>query len=673
MTKKNLLIRAIIFAVLIAMVIPSFMLRIKNEKDNKDVIFALNLNSNYLYLSDEEVDESIEENKAIGVNTALVGEESLNSFINNGLVTAIKYNVLCHKYDDESELIIRELAGNKKIHNDSYVIITKRDDWKAHLDKWVNAKYAKNDFVKLQTEANADVYVIYEGLNDSWHMTLGFDEQKLEKARKNDLEIILSVQLGAYSNTAYVDEIERIIEKYDVKYINLKKNSKDQETDVNAKKNYTAFCKLIEKKDLYLILTEEQTQLSNQKPFGYDKLVKSADGKVIRGYETIDVDQMNKGATIYDKRYHQIVNSVTDRNIRVVVINQLVNGIDEIGERSKKTNLATKAAIEKLNEIGYNTSSYDTVYNDYTVPRTFTSMAAMLMMILMGITILEWFFSRRFPKLEILAAVGAVLSIPFTFVAPEGIVLLYPTLYAVIAPCFAITLVMVYVRDMRDKMKPLVFMLSSAAVTLAVLLICATVQTALLAGLDYYLNSLIFRGIKISLIVPIAYCTVAYGMIFGDSGEKLFTKIKKIMNADVKVYWMMMAAVLGAAAAIYLVRSGNVEKISGIETFMRNAITEIMPERPRTKEFLIGWPCLMLFLYYVKNTNCTVLRWCFATGSSILFASVINSFCHVFTSAEVIYTRVFNGFVIGMIVSVAALIVNHIIVAVVKKQNKEGQ
>ncbi len=673
MSKKNLLIPIIIFAVLFVMVIPSFLSRISNEKDNNDVIFALNLNNTHLYLSDEEIDESIEENKEMGVNTVLIGEESLNTFINNGLVTAIKYNVLCHKYDDESELIIKELADNNKIHNDSYVIISKRDEWKAHLDKWINAKYAKDDFVKLQTEANADVYVIYEGLNESWHVALGFDEEKLQYAKDNGCEIILSMMLGAYSDTAYVDEVERIVKEYDIKYINLKKNTKDQMSDVYAKKNYTAFCNLIEENGLYLVLTEEQTQLSNQKPIGYDKLIKSAQGRVIRGYETIDVDSMNTGATVYDKRSHQIINSVVDRNIRVVVINQLINGTDTIGERSVKTNLATKAAVEKLNEIGYNTSSYDTVYGDYTPPRTLTSMAAMIIMILMGLTCIEWFFSKRFPKLEILAAVVAVLSIPFTYVAPESIVLLYPTLFAVIAPCFAITAVMVYVRNMRDKLKPWPFAISSVAVTLAVLLLCATVQTALLAGLDYYLNSLIFRGIKISLIVPIAYSTVAYGMIFGDPEEKLFAKIKKVMNADVKVYWMMVAVVLGAAAAVYLVRSGNVEKISGIETFMRNAITEIMPARPRTKEFLIGWPCLMLFLYYVKNTNCTVLRWCFATGSSILFASIINSFCHVFTSAEVIYTRVFNGFIVGMAVSVAALIVNHIIVALVKKHIKEGQ
>ena len=136
---------------------------------------------------------------------------------------------------------------------------------------------------------------------------------------------------------------------------------------------------------------------------------------------------------------------------------------------------------------------------------------------------------------------------------------------------------------------------------------------------------------------------------------------------------MIIGALVCALGAIYLIRSGNVSSISPIESFMRNTITEIMPERPRTKEFLIGWPALMLFLYYVKNTECALMRWGLMLASSILFASVINSFCHVFTTASVIYTRVLNGFVIGAIISVVALIINHIIVCAVKKYIRAGK
>lgn len=674
MTKKRLVARIIIFVILLALISPAFIKRVQNESDNKDVLFAINYNNAAMALSAQELDESLERNKTQnGVKTALVAEESVNSLINDGFVTAIKYNVLCHKYDDESEKIIKQLSGNDKIHNDSYVLITKRDEQKKFLEKWVTSKYTEDEYLKIATETNADVYVIYKSVSEAWHMTVGFDEKKLENAKKHGYDIVLSLMLNAYTNTEYIKEIEALVDKYDVKYINIKKTHNDQNAYPDAAANYNGFCSMIKNKGLYLILTEEQTQLSNQKPIGYQALIDSAGGRVIRGYDTIDIDLTNTGSTIYEKRYSQILNSVVDRNIRFVVVNQLTNGFDTIAVKNEKTDRSTKMAMDKLESIGYNTKSYDKVYVDYTVDRKLTSAAAMVMMILMCLAILEWLVGKRIRIIEIIARVGAVLSVIFTYLAPDGIVLLYPTLFAIIAPCFAITATLIFVKNMRDRLSGAVFVISSAAVALLLLVLCAGVQCALLSGLDYYLNSLIFRGIKLSLIVPIVYTCAAYGIIFADRNENHIAKIGKILNADVKVYWMILGAVLAGVAAIYLIRSGNVEKISGAESAMRNTITELMPARPRTKEFLVGWPCLLLFLYFAKNTKWNVLNWCFAVGSSILFASVINSFCHVFTSTATIYARVVNGLIIGAVVSAILIIISHITVKFIQKRTKAGK
>ena len=673
MSKKSLIIRFLIFVILLALTVPAFTERLKNEKDNTDVVFALNYNNADMLLSNEELDVTLEKNKNIGVNTVVVAEESLNSLINSGSVSAIKYNVLCHKYDDESEQIVAALSDDAKIHNDSYVLITKRPTRKEYLRKWITSKYNEDEYTRLETTTGADVYAIYGAVNDAWHVPIGFDEEKIENAYNNGFDVVLSMMVGSYSNTAYISEIEELIEKYDVKFLNLKKAYADQSACVFSEQNYKELCRVIEEKDLYLVLTEEQTQLSNQKPIGYAEFIASADGKVLRAYETVDFDTTNAGATMSEKRCSQIVNSVVDRNIRFVVINQLSNGTDTNGVKGEKTNIATANAISKLNEIGFNTNEYNTVYNNYTVNRTFTSAAAMLLMIFMGITMLEWLAGKKLIIFEIICAAGALLSIPFTYVAPERIILLYPTLFAIIAPCFAISVTMVFIKNMKEKLSGIWFGVASVLVALGTLLACSVVQCALLGGLDYYINSLIFQGIKISLIVPIAYSMVAYPLIFNEGKEKISSKVIKFLNADIKVYWMLLAMGFGAVALVYLIRSGNVESISGAESLMRDTITEFMPARPRTKEFLIGWPCLVLFLYYVKNTNVAVVRWILAVGSSILFASVINSFCHVFTSAGIIYSRMLNGVIIGAVVSVSLLIVNHIVLRIAKKHLKAGK
>ena len=673
MIKRSLAIRLMIILLIVGIMAPTFFHRAENEKRNNDVVFALNYNNAAMVLSQEEFDKTLDENKKMGVKTLLIGEESINSLISAGDITGIKYNVLCHKYDDESEDIIKQLSGDRKIHNDSYVLISKRPERKEFLDKWISAKYAENEYVKKTTPLGADVYVIYEGVSDAWKVAVGFDEQKIEYAHKKGFDIVLSMMVNAYSETRYIKHIDEIVNKYGIKFINLKKGQDSSAQEKMEKKNYTALCSMIKERDLYLILTENQTQLSNQKPIGYEKLIKSADGKVLRGYDTADFETKNTGATISDKRYYQILNSVIDRNIRFVTINQLTNGTDTFGKKSEKTNIATKTVMEKLSDAGFNTQSYDMRY-DYTVNRKLVSAAALVLIILMGVMMLEWLFGKKMPVLYILGIIASLLGVFFTYIAPEAVVLLYPTLFALISSCFSFTAVMVFIKNMRKKLSDAMLIVSTLALTLLCLALCGFVQTVLLSGLDYYLNSIIFRGIKLSLIIPIAYSAVAFVLIFGENTDEHFMKkVIKCLNADIKVYWVIIAGAIGAAGAIYLIRSGNVTSISPLENFMRNTITQIMPARPRTKEFLIGWPCLVLLLYYIKNTRCTLLQWCLTVGSSILFASVLNSFCHVFTTSSVIFTRLMNGFLVGMAISLALYVLNLIAVRTVKYFVKTGK
>ena len=665
MTKKSIIIRLFAAIAALSLMLPAVLTRVDNEDNNRDVIVAMNYNNFEMTLSKDEFDKALTDYKAIGVKTAVVAEESVNSLISAGYITGIKYNVLCHKYDDESEEIIKILAKDPNIHNDSYVLVTKRQDCKDYLDLWLPAKYKSDEFVKLETDYNATVYVIYEGAADAWQISTGFVVDKIKKAKENGYDVALSMMVGNYSTAKYIDIIEDLIKEYDIRFINLKSNYRKQQVrEVGASRNYNPLCNLIKKYKLTLILTEKQDQLSNQKPFGYNKLVSAANGRVIRCYETFDMS--GSGETDYHFRYYQMLNSVIDRNTRFVNMTQLTNGTDTFESKNERTLKAADMFIKKINRFGYNTSSFDTDFSSYNINRRLTSAAAMVLMIIMGLTMLQWLMSKRSVALEITAAAGAALSIPFTYLAPEPIILLYPSLYAIVAPCFCITLVFVMLRAAVKKLSLIKLILMTAAVTLVSLCICGYVQLALLSGPDYCINTLIFRGIKLSLIAPILYGAAAYGIIFCTKrSESVLAKIPALLNAQIKVFWVIIAGFVGIVGLIYIIRSGNVKSISGAENFMRNTITEKMAARPRTKEFFVGWPCLILFVYYLKRTDIKLVQWLTGIGASILFASVINSFCHVFTAAEIIYMRVINGFWIGAILSAVVFAGNLVLVKIV--------
>lgn len=665
MNKKTVFTRSLIFLLLILLVLPAFCMRIENEKKNKNVVMALHYNSAAVVLSEDELDKTLADNKKAGVTTALIGEESINSLVAEGYITGIKYNVLKHKYDDESEEIIKLLKENQNIQNDSYVLITKRDDGKEFLRKWIPGKFTQNEYTKLVTPLGADVYVLYDGVSEAWKISIGFNEQKLEKAYSRGFEIALSLMPGCYREIKYIDYLDKIIKKYNIRYINLKNDYKKPDDKKVSEKNIDRFCRLIRENKLNLVLSENLDHLSNQKPEGYEKFIKSANGRVLRGYETLTRDVENE--TDYTFRYYQVLNSVIDRNIKFVTVTQLANGTDSFASKAKRTVLASKMLIDKFEDFGYSVNKEPASFENYTPSRKIVSAASIILMIFMWLILIE-LLTGKIRRLEILALLGALISVPFTFLAPEGIILLYPTLFAVTAPCFLGGIAIFLVYKLREKLSTFKLLILTFASSLILVLLSGVVQSALLSGLDYYLNTLIFRGIKLSLIVPIVFIAGFICLLFmKDEDVSLLKKLKEIMNAQIKVYWVLIFAVIASVGFVYILRSGHVSSISDAESLLRNTITELMRARPRTKEFLVGWPCLTLFVYYMKNVKSKLFCIIFAAGSSILFASCINSFCHVFTDASIIFSRVFNGLFIGLFVSVIAYILNILVLKLIRR------
>ncbi len=672
MSKKNIIIRIAAAIILAAFLLPDFFTRISYERMNKNVVFALNYNNAEMVLSPKEFNDNLLDYQKSGINTVLIGEESLNSLISSGYITAIKYNVLLHKYDDESEEIIKQLEGNELIHNDSYLLITKRAESKKFLSDWIAKKYAPDEYVMKTTPLGADVYVLYNDAAYPWQIMIGFNESKIKKAHEAGADIVLATLLGDYTKTDYVKNIENLVKKYNIKYINLKENNYRKNESKAAKNNTEAFARIIEKNNLTLVLTENTDQLSNQKPNGYARLVESARGRVIRSYETTDFNTKNTGATDSTQRYFQILNSVIDRNIRFVSINQLTNGSAQYDVKAEKTLDVTKSVMKKLNSFGYVTNAAPPSFSGYTAHRRIKYAAAGILIILMWLTVIELLAKKTIFKLEMLALLGAVLLTGFTAVAPMGIVLLYPSLFALSAPCFNITMVLLFIKKQAPRVKTWLLCVLTVILTFVLMCIAGVVLCSLLSGYDFYINSLIFRGIKLSLIVPILYTAAVFCFIFGDGKKPFAERVKMALCADIKVYWVIIFAFIALCGAMYIVRSGNVKTISGAESFMRNAITNRMAARPRTKEFLVGWPALLIMVYYIKETDIKLMRWMCGVGASVLFASVMNSFCHVFTGAEIIFTRVINGMLLGLLFGAVIYVLNLVIWHITRYFSKNG-
>lgn len=661
----------LVLAAMFAMLIPSVASRVENEKNNNRVVVSLLYNDLRNKVSSEKVAEVLENYKKLGVNTISVMEDDINSMVARGEVTCIKYNTLKHKYDEESIILADYIGANyPSVSYDSYLLISKNEAVREKLAQMLPMKYNAKDYIKIEGLEGMDVYALYNGREKLWNYTFGFDRQDIEMLKNEGFEIALIYKVKNYSRQDYIEYIEKIVDDYDVEYFNLKTDAVDYDEDDIIKKNYRWIGQMINKNDMTLVVTENISQLSNQKCLGYDVIFKTVmhdagSRKVLRAYENYDDSQADE--THYEYRANQYFNSSVDRNIRFITVTQIAAGEIPFDECADYTLKAVKEYMERASECGFVFDGRPEPFDYNTNLRIPSACCAVIMVFLVLLTVLM-VFGIDSKKLKIAAVIVAALAFAATFVLPLSLVLLYPTVYCLVVSCFAMAVIMKVMQGLGKKYNTLVEILIAVVLMLVILCIGALGMGSMLSGINYYINNYIFRGIKLSLMIPPVFAAIAFYFISctRDKNKKLGETAVKILKSDIKVYWVLIGAFIGIIGMYYIVRSGNVNRISSLEQAMRTAITNAFPARPRTKEFLIGYPSLVLFVYYMRNTNLKLVQWFFAVGTSILSASVMNSFCHVFTDLTIIYQRVVNGVLIGAIVAVFAFVANAALVRIVK-------
>lgn len=661
----------LVLAAMFAMLVPSVAKRVENEKNNNKVVVSLLYNDLRNKVSSEKVAEVLKNYKKLGVNTISVMEDDINSMVARGEVTCIKYNTLRHKYDEESIILAEYIGANyPSVSYDSYLLISKNESVRAKLDQMLPMKYTAKEYIKIEGLEGMDVYALYNGREQLWNYTLGFDRQEIEMLKNEGFEIALIYKVKNYSRQDYIEYIEKIVDDYDVKYFNLKTASVDYDEDDFIKKNYRWIGQMINKNDMTLVVTENTSQLSNQKCFGYDVIFKTVmhdagSRKVLRAYENYDDSQADE--THYEYRANQYFNSSVDRNIRFITVTQIAAGEIPFDECADYTLMAVKEYMKRASECGFVFDSEPEAFDYNTNLRIPSACCAVIMVFLVLLTVLT-VFDIEGKKLKIAAVIVAALAFAATFALPLSLVLLYPTVYCLVVSCFSMAAIMKLMQRLGKKYNTLVEILIAVFLMLVILCIGALGMGAMLSGINYYVNNYIFRGIKLSLMIPPVFTAIAFYFISctRDKNKKLGETAVKILKSDIKVYWVLIGGFIGIIGMYYIIRSGNVNRISSLEQAMRTAITNAFPARPRTKEFLIGYPSLVLFVYYMRNTDIKLVQWFFAVGTSILSASVMNSFCHVFTDLTIIYQRVVNGVLIGAIVAVFAFVANAALVRIVK-------
>ena len=170
----------------------------------------------------------------------------------------------------------------------------------------------------------------------------------------------------------------------------------------------------------------------------------------------------------------------------------------------------------------------------------------------------------------------------------------------------------------------------------------------------------VFSGVKIAHIVPILF--VLGIAIYKKHGFDV-AYYKKMLTGRVSYLAIGVIGVVAVALFIYITRTGNNGGVTDLELKFRKLLDNTLGVRPRTKEFLIGYPILVSMLHFGYKEKYLP----FLVFAAIGPVSLINTHAHVHTPILVSLIRSGYGIVIGFILGLITIQVLKLIVKVMKK------
>ena len=159
-----------------------------------------------------------------------------------------------------------------------------------------------------------------------------------------------------------------------------------------------------------------------------------------------------------------------------------------------------------------------------------------------------------------------------------------------------------------------------------------------------------FSGVKLTLLLPPLL------LLIHDLTRRIHDESLPEIIARPAVWGeLALIGVMILALLVMALRSDNVSSVPAFEVAFRDFMERTLVVRPRTKEFLIGYPALVLYWYLVRKELAPHYREAVRIAAVLAFSSAVNTFCHFHTLLTLSVIRVINGWWLGLIVGVACV------------------
>ena len=659
-------------------------LRTGNEANNKTVVTAVDYrefqrSANSAHM---DLDEVLQRLQASGVKTVAVNEVTLRDLAYQGDVFVSSYgdfSALTRTVSPEVWARAQAAIGSFFISPSSLAVVTGDAEVAAFLKERLGARFLPEELISFDIEGQSyfiinaqlgSIYVVASPTDKNKPVSvdldarLGFDEKVLAGLKADGFNIILRPGSNMGSNTAYRAEYDRAVADYGVKYVIFAGNDL-----YGAADDVDWIAALIDRHGLTIGIIEASTQLQYYKQAGLDEVMKATGYSINRVYSTGNDEFVNT----VDERYYRWVRGVIDRSIRIMYV---VPFKDQKVSFAENLNDTMDTVAKFHGTIAAKGFTIDQPLNDLSgkIPGPLHRLMVSLSLLLAGTIYLLYLFRPRLKPVWLAGwlLVGTVGCIGINLVLGADFSKLYALAAAILYPTLSSLVLLLYLKKNRDK-SYLQQVLVSLAIILGINGLGMYTVVTSLADIRYIMNVFIFSGVKLAFLAPLLLFLVNYVSCMVGFNNFKDNAIKFLLaRPNYLVLVLLMAG--GAAGYYYVGRSGNaMVSVSGLEIRLREVLESIFLARPRFKELLIGYPALLVMVYWYKRYKQDLILLVLGVGVMMGSISMVNSFCHVFTAVTVSANRTLAGLLTGVLVGLGALAVIKLGEWVIGKLGGTGQ
>ena len=198
-------------------------------------------------------------------------------------------------------------------------------------------------------------------------------------------------------------------------------------------------------------------------------------------------------------------------------------------------------------------------------------------------------------------------------------------------------------KGLKFKDKNLIQVMMGVGVIFGISVIGAISFVGIMSRTEYALGIELFRGVKIVFVLPI----LLVGILLMNQEKLLRVNVlEKWIKLPITYFVAVITAMFMIIFAIYIIRSGNSPTVSETQLQIRQVLKDVFGTRPRTKEFLIGYPIIMCLIYFGKHKLYIPMSLLATVGP----ISIVNTFTHIHTPLLISIKRTLWGLLLGIVV-----------------------